>query len=203
MKIHLNRNRAIVSGAAALVVGLGALGVLGAVVWNIDTASDEPSVTIPDLTAFGGEALNRDYAEAMLEFGKPVLLGLPDGDSSACHSLLLVPNPDADLGVETYIYNHSGARTEGASLDREGMYMYGCASSRDIDIPRTVDPDAAPLPHPLDIAAMTAAKVEGLPFLALEQDGTQTYVVIDGETWWLGHRGLAAPEGEALSLTRQ
>lgn len=195
MKLTTNRDRALAAGGVLAVT----LGILGAVVWNSDSS---PSLTIPDLTSLGAEGLDRPFAEAALEAGMPVLLGLPDGGNAACHSLLLLPEPTAVGGIGMYIYNESGPTTEGKALDREDMNLYGCDTSTGTDIPRKIDPDAAPLPHQLDVAAKEAAATEGLPFLAAEQYGNRVYVIIDGTTWWVDGGGMAGPEGEALSRDR-
>ncbi|SHP27438.1 Uncharacterised protein [Mycobacteroides abscessus subsp. abscessus] len=157
------------------------------------------SAAIAAAKRYGAEQLDTVSAHAALTDGRPVLVGLPDGDNPTCHSALLVPGDE-----QVWILNSSSISSAGHALSREQL-QYGCGAGMEIPTPRVPVPGPVlPLDQPAARAAM-AAKVPyiyGLP--SGPEPACHTAVMLPGEVRWVLNRsGGATVEGDALDRSFQ
>ncbi|OBB53114.1 hypothetical protein [Mycolicibacterium fortuitum] len=158
----------------------------------ITSAADE---AIRHAVGLGAKGLDAAAARGALESGKPVLVGLPDGPVEACHSALLVPGSAAP-----WILN-GPIKPEGAVFESDYAQV-GC-SGRSVPAPTT-----APAPvAAMNTSAAEAAKAKGRPFIYSLPDGNNpncnAAVIVDGEEWFLNHRGGARATGDALGRVQK
>lgn len=155
------------------------------------------SAAIAAAKRYGAEQLDTVSAHAALTDGRPVLVGLPDGDNPTCHSALLVPGDE-----KVWILNSPSISSAGHALSREQL-QYGCGAGMEIPTPRV----PVPVPIlPLNQPAARAAMKSGVPYIYGLPSGPEpachTAVMLPGEVRWVLNRsGGPTVAGDALDRT--
>lgn len=172
---------------------------------SVSAPSSSPSV--PDTTAadevirhvvgLGARDLDATAARVALESGKPVLVGLPDGASVACHTALLVPGNAAP-----WILNRDAVPASGAAFETD-FAQIGCSGR---SVPASTTP-SAPI-APMDTAAAEAAQREGKPFIYAIPDGTNPTCNVavrltDGTEWFLNRSAGTTKRGNELGRVQK